>query len=98
MVNTITGKQNRIYELLREKSIFRLLSQRKDVKYNACRRLCQNMVNTITGKQNRIDELLCEKGIFHIIIRRRDQTILLLQQQILFLQNNPLPNINIAAI
>src|ERR1700722_213376 len=108
MVDTITGKQNRIYELLREKGVFRLLCQRKDrqiaehrrtahrwtVRYNndttqlqteqdACKRLCRNMVDTITGKQDRIYGLLREKGIFQFIIRRRDQTILLLQQQIL---------------
>src|SRR5271154_1338208 len=54
------------------------------------------MIANIARKQARIGVLLREKFVFQLVIRQRDQNILILQQQILALQNNP-PR-NMAAI
>src|SRR5271170_5631651 len=47
------------------------------------------MIANIARKQARIGVLLREKFVFQLVIRQRDQNILILQQQILMLQNNP---------
>ena len=50
------------------------------------------MIANIARKQARIGVLLREKFVFQLVIRQKDQNILILQQQILVLQNNPLRN------
>src|SRR5271170_3782504 len=62
----------------------------------------QNQINRIIAniarKQAQIGVLLREKFVFQLVIRQRDQNILILQQQILALQNNPPVNMAAAAI
>src|SRR5277367_6591997 len=74
-----------------------LQAARQRLQTNAQNQVNRMIANTVR-KQARIGVLLREKFVFQLVIRQRDQNILILQQQILALQNNPPVNMAAAAI